>query len=163
MNRVAVRIDKVVSEYKGDPSRTLRGFAENVAREDRTDRKKQVDIEWVEQSFLPEDREEKEEERKTRDREDACVAKCKAELTDRERNVFWRYFQDETKAKVARKKLAAELGVTANALRIKAHRVGLRLRHCLETCLEKRGKAALKRFGGETHNNQQVSSDREGS
>jgi RNA polymerase sigma factor (sigma-70 family) len=136
VNRVAARIDKVVSDYEGDPARCLRGFAENVAREDRNDRKKQIDIEWVEQSILPETREQEEEERQTRQREDACLAKCLAELTSRERNVFWRYFQDETQAKVARRRLAAELGITANALRIKAHRLSRRLRHCLEACLD---------------------------
>lgn len=138
MNRVAVRIDKVVSDYKGDPARCLQGFAEHVALEDLKDRKKRIDIERVEQSILPEEREQEEHERRKREREDAALEKCMEELTGDESHLFRRYFQNDVKAKLARKKLAADLGITANALRIKAHRIGRRLRHCLDGCLDER-------------------------
>jgi RNA polymerase sigma factor (sigma-70 family) len=138
MNRVAVRIDKVVRDYEGDPARCLQGFAENVAREYRHELTKIVDIEKVEQSIRPEEREQQEEERRKREREDACLETCKNELTSDERDLFERYFQNEMKAKVARKKLAEDLGITANALRIKAHRVWRRLRRCLDGCLDER-------------------------
>jgi RNA polymerase sigma factor (sigma-70 family) len=136
MNRVAVRIDKVVSDYQGDPARCLQGFAELVALEDLKDRKKRVDIQWVVQPILPEEREQEEQEQRKREQEDACLERCKKELTGDERDLFEHYFQNDMKAKLARKKLAADLRITANALRIKAHRLGRRLRHCLEGCLD---------------------------
>jgi len=138
MNRVAVRIDKVVSDYKGDPARCLQGFAELVALEDRKDRKRRVDIELVEPSVLADERGQEEDDQRKREREDACLKRCMKELTGGERDLFERYFQSDMKAKVARKKLAADLGITANALRIKAHRLGRRLRHCLDGCLDQR-------------------------
>lgn len=138
MNRVAVRIDKVVSDYKGDPARCLQGFAEFVALEDRKERNARIDIEKVEQSILPEDREREEDERRKREREDACLEGCMKEFTGEERALYQGYFQNDMKAKLARKKLAEDLGITANALRIKAHRVSRRLRRCLDGCLDER-------------------------
>ncbi|HEV7396094.1 MAG TPA: hypothetical protein VGN86_06255 [Pyrinomonadaceae bacterium] len=135
MNRVAVRIDKVVQTFPGDPARCLQGFAENVAREHKKFLKKQIDIERVEQSIQPDEPEQEKNERQKRDLEDASLAKCMEELSAGDRNLFERYFQKETKAKVARRKLAAELEITANALRIKAHRLRRRLRQRLDGCL----------------------------
>jgi DNA-directed RNA polymerase specialized sigma24 family protein len=71
------------------------------------------------------------------EREDQCLTKCLGTLAERDRYIFVRYFEGEGRARIdARDKLAEELGLTANALRIKAHRLRKRMRLCIEKCLE---------------------------
>jgi DNA-directed RNA polymerase specialized sigma24 family protein len=133
MNRVAVRIDKVVKTYAGDPIKCLLGFAENVYREYLRDEPPRPDDDPAVQPSPPDD----EQEHKKREQEDECLTRCMGELTSAEGDLFRRYFREEKRAKIdARKKLAAELQLTANALRIKAHRIRRRLRTCMESCLD---------------------------
>jgi len=55
-------------------------------------------------------------------------------------DLFRRYFQDLTPAKIKiRKKLAAELRLTGNALAIKVGRIRKRLRECMKECLAEAG------------------------
>lgn len=132
MNRVAVRIEKVVVTYEGDPAKCFQGFADKVYLEDLRDRRQRSETDLPVQPIPPDD----EREQENREQEDGCLTRCMAELTSAEYDLFRRYFQDEKRVKInARKKLAAELRLTANALRIKAHRLRWRLRRCMFACL----------------------------
>lgn len=134
MNRVAVRIDKVAKTYEGDPMKCFQGFAENVYLEYLRDQRQRSDIEPPVKPILPDDEREQEEA----EQEDECLTRCMEELPAAERDLFRRYFEEEKRVKInARKKLAAELRLTANALRIKAHRIRRRLRKCMEACLKR--------------------------
>ena len=133
MNRVAVRIDEIVKTYEGDPARCFQGFAEKICLEYFRDLKRRSDVDPP--SYDVNNKNELERQRE-REQEDNCLNRCMDELVIADNELFRRYFQDEKRAKIdARKKLAAELQLTANALRIKAHRIRLRLRRCMEACL----------------------------
>lgn len=68
--------------------------------------------------------------------EDFCLSRCLDELNDDERSMVMKYEEDEKQARIRlRKLLAEELDITVNALRIKIYRIHLRLRKCLEQCL----------------------------
>jgi RNA polymerase sigma factor (sigma-70 family) len=134
MNRVAVRVDKVVTSYQGDPIRCFHGFAEKVYLEYVRDQREQPLSEPSSQAAPPDTQREREE----LEQEDACLTQCIGELTVPNGELFRRYFQYEKRAKInARKSLAAELRLTDNALRIKAHRIRGRLRQCMSMCLER--------------------------
>jgi len=133
MNRVAVRIDKVVKTYQGDPAKCFQGFAENVYHEHHRDQRPRSEVDPPEPPVSPDD----ESEREKRELEDRCLTRCLGELPSAERDLFWRYFQEEKRIKIkARKTLAKELRLTANALRIKAYRIRRRLRKSMEDCLK---------------------------
>ena len=124
-NRVAVRIDVVIKSYP-DPLRCCLGFVDNVYREDRRDQQKQIKLK---DSIGPRTAEELE-------KEDECLKQCLGNLTPPERDLFVRYFQGEKRVRIDnRKKLAAELVVTANALRIRAHHLRKEMHQCIVTCL----------------------------
>jgi MoaA/NifB/PqqE/SkfB family radical SAM enzyme len=133
LNRVAVRIDELKANYP-DPIKCLMGFAGNVQKEyerDPTwDRPKRLD-----QEIRAPDPVKQTENHFLKELKDRCLTKCLAELSQIDRSLFCRYFQEEKLAKHARKKLAAELRLTANALRIRAHRLRTPLRECMENCL----------------------------
>lgn len=129
MNRVAVRIEKVTNTYQGEPGRCFHGFAEKVYLEYQRDRWNQSHLD---PPVPPEPPDDDEPELK-----DECLTRCMEKLSAAERNLFRRYFQEEKRQKIeSRKKLAAELRLTANALRIKAHRLRRTLRQCMDACLE---------------------------
>lgn len=126
IHRVAVRIDTVTQKYP-DPSRCCLGFVDNVYREYLRDEQKKA---TAKPPPPPRPAEELE-------REDECLNKCLGELLQPDRELLERYFQHMKRAKiVSRQKLAEELNLTANALRIKAHRLKKSVLGCLQTCLE---------------------------
>jgi DNA-directed RNA polymerase specialized sigma24 family protein len=131
INRVAVRIDKVTVKYS-EPAKCFHGFAGNVYREYLQDRARQV---GTDPSVLP-DPSNDEEERKRLEMDDECLKRCMEKLPNADDDLFRRYFQELTPAKIRiRKKLAAELRLTSNALAIRVGRIRKRLRECMNECL----------------------------
>lgn len=127
LNRVAVRIATLKLNYD-DPLRCCYGFVDNVCHE--YFREKRIE-DAAEPPPKPRPAEELE-------REDACLEECLREFCVGDRDTVVRYFQGEKSARIAgRKKLAEELHLTANALRIQAHRHRRKLNQCLQLCLEK--------------------------
>jgi DNA-directed RNA polymerase specialized sigma24 family protein len=65
-----------------------------------------------------------------------CLERCIEHLSARNRELVLRYYQEDKRRKIdERKRLAAQLGIALNALRIRAHRIRARLQQCVEECL----------------------------
>jgi DNA-directed RNA polymerase specialized sigma24 family protein len=59
------------------------------------------------------------------------------QLSPENRRLVLEYYQNEKRAKIDhRRKLAEQLGIAVNALRIRAHRIRLQLQKCVQACLE---------------------------
>jgi len=131
INRVAVRIDKVVEKYS-EPAKCFHGFAGKVYHEYLQDHLRQVDLDTAVLPDPPDD----DEERQRLELEDDCLKRCMGKLTTADDDLFRRYFQELTPAKIKiRKKLAAELRLTGNALAIRVGRIRKRLLGCMKECL----------------------------
>ena len=125
-NRVSVRIDDIKLKYS-DPLRCCIGFVDHVYQEYRREEQKKSNPISPPQPRPTEELE----------REDTCLSECLGQLANSDRELVERYFQMEKGVKIpARKKLAVERMLTANALRIQAHKLRKKLRECLRTCLE---------------------------
>jgi RNA polymerase sigma factor (sigma-70 family) len=75
-------------------------------------------------------------ERDQRERGLDCLDRCLHALAAGERDLIIAYYQGETSVKIQnRKRLAARLGIAANALRIRALRIREKLEACVEGCL----------------------------
>ena len=128
LNRVAVRIHELTKTYS-DPLRCCQGFADNVYREYLREQRK---INTLKPPPPPRPAEELE-------REDECLRGCLSKLSEADRDLFIRYFRGHGRARIDdRKEHAAELGITVNALRIKACHIRKRVRQCLEECLDEK-------------------------
>lgn len=129
-NRIAVRIDTLVEKYP-DPMRCWLGFVDNVLLEWVRDRRK-IDNAQPPPPLPPPDELE---------REDNCLEQCLQTFVPAECDLFRRYFGGERRNRIKdRRKLAEELKLTANALRIQAHRLLKRARVCMEECLAQAGE-----------------------
>jgi DNA-directed RNA polymerase specialized sigma24 family protein len=65
-----------------------------------------------------------------------CLQRCMEKLTLENRKLLIEYYQDERKAKIDhRKRLADQLGIAINALRIRAFRLRASLQECVINCV----------------------------
>ena len=66
-----------------------------------------------------------------------CFDQCLDSLPPENRRLIVDYYQEERRAKIAlRQELADNLQIPLNALRIRAHRIRVRLEQCITHCLE---------------------------
>src|SRR5262245_31450798 len=64
-----------------------------------------------------------------------CLERCLSELTSADRELILDYYRDEQRARIDRRReLAARLGVTQNALSIRACRIRAKLQACVREC-----------------------------
>jgi DNA-directed RNA polymerase specialized sigma24 family protein len=70
-----------------------------------------------------------------------CLDRCLAELPSETRDLVLRYYRGQGVAKVEdRRVLASQLGVTTGTLRIRLHRLRLRLEACVRKCVGEPGE-----------------------
>lgn len=127
INRVAKKVREIRSTYVGDPSLYFHGVARYVY------------LEYVKKTPdpLPPVLVSEPEETEESELEYTCLERCMSHLTPNNRELVLEYFQDEKRAKIDRRKeLTQRLGITLNALRIRAHRVCAGLKKCMQECLE---------------------------
>ena len=122
-NVVARKDDEFFKNYRGDPALYFYGVGKKIYQE-------WVNTQPPPRPLPPPDREEIE-------RRCGCLEKCLEKITTpEEAKMVVRYHEGEGQARIAnRKKMAEELGITLNALRIRICHIQARLRPCIEECL----------------------------
>lgn len=125
INRVIGKVESIRTDYVGDPANYFCGVARIVYLEWL--RRKEITLETT-PITAPLDIELKH----TRE----CLHKCLSELAAPQRELVMDYYVDQKRAKIdSRQQLASELGISSNALRIRAHRIRLSLERCVFECL----------------------------
>jgi DNA-directed RNA polymerase specialized sigma24 family protein len=66
-----------------------------------------------------------------------CLKHCLRELKDKDREFMTRYYSSEGDRDKSRKALAAELGMSDGAMRVRVSRIRARLSDCVRHCMEK--------------------------
>ncbi len=124
INRVTAKLDEIIDTYIGEPAPYFYGVANKLHLE-YLRRKPPAE--------LPQNLVSGSQESEQRY---SCLEECIAHLSPASRQLVLNYYQDEKRAKIDhRKQLADSLGIAANALRIRAHRIRLRLQECVKSCL----------------------------
>lgn len=126
IDRVITKVPAIAATYSGEPAFYFYAVARNILREHL--RKKGI---------APQPRPEAEVS-EAREHKYACLEECLAKLSPAEQGLILQYYQGERRAKIEhRKKLAEELGLGLNALRIRASRIRAVLFGCVQECLER--------------------------
>ena len=136
INRVAARIGNVARNYEGDPASYFYGVCQNVHFE--YVRKKDV----LETRDFPGSNSVTLRTNLSDDCEPEyqCLERCLGHLSNKNRDLVLRYYQEEKQAKIDERKLQAlELGIAVNALRIRAYRIRIQLERCVLDCLKRDG------------------------
>ncbi len=138
IDRVAAKVDWLIANYVGDPTLYFYGVAQNVFRE-YLRRKPRTDPSPGPASGAAKS--------DSDERSHVCLDNCLEHLPRENTSLVMRYYEGEKQAKISnRKRLAQELGITLDALRIRAHRIRGDLRKCVLHCLEQ-APAQCNEFG----------------
>ena len=123
-NRVMLKIDWLIANYVGDPALFFYAVAKKIYLE-RLKMQPPIDTRWVEP------------ENADIERQCACLEQCLRQVTSREEaDLILQYHEKEKQERISkRKELAAKLGISVNALRIRVFHIHSRLRLCIEECL----------------------------
>lgn len=136
-DRVAKKVHDVAPNYEGDPKHYFHGVARNLIKEDSKKVKKHVsldEIDFVVGETVP-------AEEETAEARDVCLESCLQQLSAENRNLILKYYAKEKQAKIDhRAQLAAELGTSLEALRVRVHRLRGTLEKCIERCLDQKGQ-----------------------
>jgi len=129
LNRVARKIEEGANIY--NLNAYIQGVAKLVKAESlRNPIRRHLDIEeaYGLAATIEEDPE------KTERR--VCLDRCLENLPEESREIIIIYYENERGIRIeCRKRLAARLGITSNALRINAHRIRMGLESCVLECL----------------------------
>jgi RNA polymerase sigma factor (sigma-70 family) len=141
--RVTRKVGEIADSYIGSPTAYFYGVAKNLLHE--YDRRRETSLSpQVEELVLPAPVVVVEEEDDSSERIYECFKRCLKRLKAQERKLAVRYYQGDGQAKISgRKRMADELGIDLNALRVRTRRIRTKLRECIEECLAGR----LKRHG----------------
>lgn len=126
INRVVSRVSEIETIYQGDPALYFYGVAQKLH------------LEYLRRSHPnPVPPPVLVETAADREAEFECLDRCVEKLSSENRDLVLRYYAEDKHAKIEdRKRLADELGIAVNALRIRAHRIRLLLQNCVKDCLE---------------------------
>ena len=125
INRVIIRLPDIRQNYDGEPTRYFHGVARNIIRENLPGRRKEITAEvsavWIDPRPTSEERE--------------CLEKCLQMLPEQKRDLILDYYLYEGHDKIEHhKQMAAELGITEGALRVRVHHIRARLETCVRQC-----------------------------
>lgn len=123
IDRVARRLNDIEATFTGDPARYFYGVANKIHLEYL--RRKPIPRPPVAVDETDQDA-----------REYECLERCMQELSPKNRELVLEYYQEERWAKIDhRKRLADQLGIAVNALRIRACRIRASLQECVKNCV----------------------------
>jgi hypothetical protein len=140
--RVARILSEGVEIYTNNPPSFFRGVARKVFQESWDDPSVKfipLDDPSISRHISqdPIEVELQESQRLQHEQELECLERCLKNIPFKNRNLILRYYQGETSVKIKnRKQLAAQIGITMNALALKALRIREKLEDCVSNCVQ---------------------------
>ena len=137
LNRVARRLEEEGSIEAETAAKYCYIVARFVFMENLRDRKKHALIEDREFQVAESNPLEKENERATREKRFDCLDRCSQKLSADNRDLILRYYIGSQQVKIEnRRSIANKLGISVNALTIRACRIREKLAACIQQCLD---------------------------
>jgi len=136
IDRVIRKVPEVAPNYTGNPALYFSGVARYILLEYKN-RIAQLRL------LPPTSPKQIEEEYEDIEQEYECLDHCIGRLTPANRELILEYYREEKQAMIEnRKRLAERMGVTPNALRVRADRIRNNLQKCVANCLKQKGTSA---------------------
>ena len=136
IDRVIQKVPEIAPNYTGNPALYFSGVARYILLEYKN-RMAQLRL------LPPAPPKQNEEDDEDIERDYECLDHCIERLTHANRELILEYYREEKQAMIEnRKRLAERMGVTPNALRVRANRVRNNLQKCVANCLKQKGTSA---------------------
>jgi len=130
INRVASKLDELQKTYEGPRAPYFYAVCHKVY------------LEWLRiknKRWEPPPRTD-EAEQAEREQRHGCLDECMRFQSSENREIVTEYYQQDKRAKIDRRKMIAErLGISINALRIRAFRIRATLQECVMACMKQNG------------------------
>lgn len=133
-DRVARKVHDLRHTFVGDPRLYFYGVARNLVKEIPKKIKTQVSLQDTELASNPliEIQEE------TAALREECLRNCLQKLSEEKRELILAYYARDKQAKIDhRTEMARRMGISVEALRVKAFRIRATLEECIERCLDR--------------------------
>jgi RNA polymerase sigma factor (sigma-70 family) len=136
INRVVVKLPEISAGYVGEPAAYFYAVSQKIYQEHlRRERKREPDLPM--ETAVGQSAPDPDPLNEDIELEYECLERCLEKLPTNKRELVLEYYQQEKQAKIDHhKKLADELGIAVNALRIRAHRIRRTLEACVHGCVE---------------------------
>jgi DNA-directed RNA polymerase specialized sigma24 family protein len=135
IDRVIHKVPEIAPNYAGNPALYFSGVARYILLEYKN--------RIAQLRLLPAAPPKQIGEDEDIEREYECLDLCIERLTPANRELIMEYYREEKRAMIEnRKRLAESMGVTLNALRVRADRVRNSLEKCVANCLKQKGTNA---------------------
>lgn len=132
-DRVATKASQLKDSFQGNRKLFFYGVANNLIKEYRKTVRTYVSLDEVEIAENPPAKFEEE----TAEAREECLRTCLLELTVENRNLLIAYYAKEKRAKIdQRAKMAQQLGISIETLRVRMCRIRSELVECIERCLD---------------------------
>lgn len=129
IERVTKKVAGLIDSYEGDPAIYFYAVAKNVFRE------------WTRKpdtEELPARISKTESSTQEAELRDQCLTRCMETISGKQAEFIIEYYKRDKKRKIElRKKLANELGVSTETLRVRAYRIRTILQKCVLECVGK--------------------------
>lgn len=130
INRFIRRLPELIETFEGEPLPYILVIARNIQHE--SDRKQTVSLPENIETLLTTT----ENTDEPNDCIHECLDECLGKLDSDSRNLLLDYYQNDKQEKIHfRKTLAKQLGIAANALRLRMHRLRRIVHECMDDCL----------------------------
>lgn len=131
-DRVIKKLPKLKTTFTGNPKLYFYGVAKNLVKEYRKQVKSCATVESIEPAVDPQEFQEEDA-----DRREECLSICLRKLTKEKRALILSYYSKEKQEKIMhRSKMARDLGVSVEALRVRMLRIRVTLEQCIDQCLD---------------------------
>ena len=136
ISRVAAKVPGLINSYEGVPELYFFGVAKNILKEYQRTSFKDSSLDEA-MTFGREPKSPSSDAIRS-EYMLSCLEHCLQQLGEQERELFLQYFSEiSDQDNKFRLHLAARLGITYSALRVRIHRIRLILRNCIQSCVSK--------------------------
>jgi len=133
-DRVARKVHDLQHTFVGDPRLYFYGVARNLIKEIPKRNQRHVSLEGAELASSSRS----EAEHETAIMREDCLRACLQKLRGDKRELIVEYYAKDKQAKIDhRAEMARRLGISVDALRVKAHRIRTTLEECIKRCVER--------------------------
>ena len=136
ISRVTEKVLRLAETFDGPPALFFYGVAKKQLLEHH--RRRTVSLTPHDEPYVLPARPEEVEQAEDDERVHDCFEECLAKLIPADRDLILRYYEGRGQDKISsRRRLAEEKRIALNALRVRALRIRVGLRACIEDCLER--------------------------
>jgi RNA polymerase sigma factor (sigma-70 family) len=140
LDRVGRKVHDLRPTYEGDPRLFFYGVARNLIKENAKKIKTYASFDDAGRTLRSQSHVEADEEQEAAYVREHCLQSCLKKLSSEQRQLILDYYAIESGNKILhRMKIAAQLGLSVETLRVRVYRIRVTLEACIGGCLHRKG------------------------